>query len=327
MKMTAMIALTAAASLTILAACTTIDTPAGGGRHVTQGLATVVSENLYTGCREQVQNLRKSAVGRITATDGTAITVPAVIAVGSAPQAHPLYSDCEQVRPLRLADVNIESVPVVEVDRDGEVVSGFVVADNYFEMYVNGKLVAVDPVPYTPFNSVIVRYRVKRPYTLAVKLVDWEEKLRLGMEWFPPNQNWYTGDGGFIARFSDGTVTDRSWRAQTFYIAPLMSPNDVVERGDVRDTTALGRTHPLAKPPTCEDKCYAVHYDIPRGWQDASFDDRRWPQAREFTDAEVGISPALISYSRFPDAFAGARWIWSSNLVFDNVVLARKRVH
>jgi hypothetical protein len=38
------------------------------------------------------------------------------------------------------------------------------------------------------------------------------------------------------------------------------------------------------------------------------------------------ISPALVSYSRFPDAFAGARWIWSSNLVFDNVVLARKNV-
>ena len=30
-------------------------------------------------------------------------------------------------------------VPVVEVDKDGEVVTGFMVADNYFELYINGK--------------------------------------------------------------------------------------------------------------------------------------------------------------------------------------------
>ncbi len=320
------IALLAVASLVALTACSSMESATGGGRHVTQGLATVVSENLYTGCREQLPNLRKTPLGRITASDGTPITVPAETALGLAPQAAPLYSDCEQVRPARLADASVDAVPVVEVDRDGEVVSGFVVADNYFELYVNGKLVAVDPVPYTPFNSAIVRFRVKRPYTIAVKLVDWEERLGLGMEWFPPNQNWYVGDGGFIARFSDGTVTDRSWRAQTYYIAPLTNPDDVVERGDVRDTIALGRTHPLAKPPTCEARCYAVHWDIPRGWQAPGFDDRRWPQAYEYTDAEIGISPALISYSRFPEAFAGARWIWSSNLVYDNVVLVRKRV-
>lgn len=313
-------------ALLALAGCSTFGPAVSGIRHVTQGLAAVVSDNLYTGCQEQLPNLRRTPLGRITATDGTVITVPAETAIGSGPAAYPLYSDCERVRPARLSEVDINRVPVIEVDPDGDVVSGYIVADNYFELYVNGKLVAVDPVPYTPFNSAIVRFRVKRPYTLAVKLVDWEEKLGLGMEWFPPNLSWYTGDGGFIARFSDGTVTDRSWRAQTYYIAPLTNPNEVVERGDVHDTSDLGRTHPLAKPPTCEAKCYAVHYDIPSGWQQAGFDDRRWPQAFEYTDAEVGISPALISYSRFPDAFAGARWIWSSNLVFDNVVLARKTV-
>ena len=70
-----------------------------------------------------------------------------------------------------------------------------IVADNYFELYVNGKLVGVDPVPYTPFNSAIVRFRAKQPYTYALKLVDWEEKLGLGMEWMP-NHDWWPGDGG-----------------------------------------------------------------------------------------------------------------------------------
>jgi hypothetical protein len=34
----------------------------------------------------------------------------------------------------------------------------------------------------------------------------------------------------------------------------------------------------------------------------------------------------LTAYTRYPDAFDGARWIWTVNLVHDNVVLARKTV-
>ena len=76
-----------------------------------------------------------------------------------------------------------------------------------------------------------MRFRVKRPYTLAFKVVDWDEHLGLGMEFFPQGPGserlmsgnpWYTGDAGLIAHFSDGTVTDSSWRAQSFSIAPLI---------------------------------------------------------------------------------------------------------
>jgi len=313
----------------VLTSCSSIATGQPPVRHVTQGPATtIISAELYTGCRAALQYpvIRKTGLGRITATDGTSITVPAQTAIGAAPQPAPLYNECEQVMPARLADVDVSKAPIVEVDPDGDVVTGFVVADNYFEIYINGKLVAVDPTPYTPFNSAIVRFRAKKPYTYAVKVVDWEEKLGLGMEWFPPNHDWWPGDGGFIAKFSDGVVTDSSWRAQSFYISPLSSPTDVIERGNVHDTTALGRTHPLAKMPACQDQCYAVHYPLPTGWERGTFDDRAWPEAFTYTDAEVGISPALVSYSRFREAFAGARWIWSQNLVFDNVVVVRKNV-
>jgi hypothetical protein len=37
------------------------------------------------------------------------------------------------------------------------------VADNYFELYING-MIGVDATPFTPFNSHMVRFRVKRPY-------------------------------------------------------------------------------------------------------------------------------------------------------------------
>jgi hypothetical protein len=134
----------------------------------------------------------------------------------------------------RLSEVSAAKVPAVEIDADGEVITGYIVADNYFEMYVNGKLVSVDNTPYTPFNSAIVKFRAKRPYTIAIMGVDWDEHLGLGMELFPsvgPNQNaWHPGDGGVILKLSDGTVTDSTWKAQTFYIAPLNKPDEVVER-------------------------------------------------------------------------------------------------
>ncbi|MCC7187002.1 MAG: hypothetical protein IT185_12210 [Acidobacteria bacterium] len=212
------------------------------------------------------------------------------------------------------------------IDADGEVITGYIVADNYFEFYVNGKLVAVDPVPFTPFNSTIVKFKAKRPITYAFKLVDWEEDLGLGTEVnFGRKTKFHQGDGGLIARFSDGTVTDSSWKAQSFYIGPLKSPDDVIEKGNLHDTTKLGRVHPRAPRPDCEDRCFTVRYPIPENWAAANFDDSRWPRAYEYTDEDVGVTN-LKAYTNFPDLFDGSRWIWSINLVFDNLVIARKTV-
>lgn len=300
-------------------------TTAPAGRHVTQGRAKTVVENLYE-CPIKVQNHRKSAVGTITASDGTVLTVPAETAYQKGLRGGAEFqNECMQINPKTLDEVRAIDVPTVEVDPEGEVITGYLMADNYFELYVNGKLVAVDPTPFTPMNASIVRFKVKRPYTLVFKLVDWEENLGLSSELNRSNP-WHPGDGGLIARFSDGTVTDSTWRAQTFYIGPLASPDDVVERrGNVRDTTKLGRTHPLAKMPECQDKCYGVHFDIPAGWQTPAFDARLWPRAYEYTDEEIGVN-AMVGYARFPGLFEDARWIWTSNLVFDNVVIARKTV-
>ena len=304
-------------------------------RLVTQGLASRIVVANLTKCAfpNPKMNLRTAAVGEITATDGTVITVPAVTALqkGLGPPSHDLYNECNQHTPRGSAEVSSADVPVVEVDADGEVVTGYLVADNYYEMYVNGKLVSVDNTPYTPFNSAIIKFRAKRPYTIAILAVDWEERLGLGMEEFPfprseKTRDWYMGDGGLIAKFSDGTATDATWKAQSFYIAPLRSPEAVVERGHVHDTPNLGgRTHPFARDPQCQDKCYAVHYPIPANWMSPRFNDQHWPRAWEFTDQEIGVN-ALPAYTRYPELFAGARWIWSQNLVLDNVVVARKTV-
>jgi hypothetical protein len=48
-------------------------------------------------------------------------------------------------------------------------------------------------------------------------------------------------------------------------------------------------------------------------------------RAWEFTDREIGVTN-VPGYTRFPELFEGARWIWTQNLVLDNVVIARKTV-
>jgi hypothetical protein len=258
------------------------------------------------------------------------INVPAATALqkGLGPKGVDLYNECTQVLPKGASDVSTANAPTIEIDADGEVISGYVVADNYYEMYVNGKLVSVDNTPFTPFNSAIVKFKVKRPYTIAILGVDWEGHLGQGMERFPdtPKGNpWHPGDGGMIVKLSDGTVTDSSWKAQSFYIAPLDSPDEVIERGHLHDTTQLGRVHPVAKKPDCQEKCYAVHYPIPANWQSPRFNDTRWPRAYEYTDTDIGVTN-VPAYTRYPELFEGARWIWSLNLVFDNVAIMRKTV-
>ena len=293
-------------------------------RLVTQGLAQTVTESLFN-CEVQLGNYRRSAVGVITANDGTRMTVPSQTAYQAGRKLADLFNECSKTTPATFSDVKLEDVPIVEIDPDGEIITGYIVADNYFELYVNGKLIGVDRVPFTPFNSAIVKFKAKRPYTYAFKAVDWEERLGLGMETNRGNQ-WHAGDGGLAAKFSDGTVTDRTWKAQSFYIAPLAKPEDVIELGHVHDTSALGKVYPVAKVPNCHEKCFAVHYPIPEKWAAPDFDNSRWPQAFEFTDKDVGVDH-IPAYTRYPEAFAGTRWIWSSNLVFDNLVLARKTVH
>ena len=106
-------------------------------------------------------------------------------------------------------------------------ITGFIFADNYYELAVNGQLVARDSVGMTPFNSTVVRFRAKYLMTYAIKGIDWETKHGLGMEHEPFN----IGDGGFIAYFSDGNGTHADWRAETFYIAPLDDPTCVRTQG------------------------------------------------------------------------------------------------
>jgi hypothetical protein len=207
-----------------------------------------------------------------------------------------------------------------------EVFTACIFADNCFELSVNSQLIAVDPVPFTPFNSNMVQFKATRPVTLAVMGVDWEENLGLGSE---RNRGaaYHPGDAGFVMQVRDAAgavvaITDASWKAQTFYTSPLNTRACLVIKGAMRDSTACS-TQGVA-----DGRAFsAAHWPIPDGWTAPQFVDAGWPNAVTFSNDTVGVGnkAAYTNFKAvFDDPAADAAFIWSSNLVLDNLVLMRK---
>ncbi len=86
-----------------------------------------------------------------------------------------------------------------------------VYADNWFMMYINGELVAVDSIKFIPHNVISVDLLPTYPMTIAVLAKD-NADPKTGMEYANTN----IGDGGFALKFSDGTVTNAQWKAKSF---------------------------------------------------------------------------------------------------------------
>lgn len=91
-----------------------------------------------------------------------------------------------------------------------------VYADNSFKLYVNGELVAVDSIAFVPHNVVSVDILPAYPMTIAVMAIDNADPMT-GMEYANTN----IGDGGFILKFGDGTVTNATWKAKKISWGPV----------------------------------------------------------------------------------------------------------
>jgi len=141
------------------------------------GPATVINHGLID-CGERS---RPSAVGEIVSEDGVTRTVPAASHFLTASKAPDLFNACGGIEPKSLSEVDVAAMYTYEAGGSEEFIA-YIFADNYFELYVNGKLIAVDPVPFTPFNANIIKFKADRPVSIAVMGVDWEENLGLGSE-------------------------------------------------------------------------------------------------------------------------------------------------
>ncbi len=270
---------------------------------------------------------RPSAVGEIASDDGTIWTVPAATRFDTALKATDLFNECGGEQLSSLSQLDLEQVPLLDAGGDEEF-AAYIFADNYFEFHVNGEIMAIDPVPFTPFNSNVIRFKAERPFTVAVKLVDWEENLGLGSE-SNRGSAYHPGDGGFVAHIQDAdgktvAITDDSWRAQTFYTGPLPTRDCLVVDGQQRDSSACEQNDV-----SDASGFSAAHWPLPEDWMSPSFDDSGWPSASVYSNETVGVDNKK-AYTNFRDVFdtegADAEFIWSSNLVLDNLVIVRTTV-
>lgn len=163
-----------------------------------------------------------------------------------------------------------------------------VYADNWFMLYVNNRLVAIDPIEFTPHNVVSVDFLPEYPMNIAVLVKD-NADPQTGMEYGTS-----IGDGGFILKFSDGTVTNTTWKAKCFFHGPIM--------GDTKN--------PQVKTEALPDK-----------WWSSDFDDSAWQQAKEYSLEEVNPKQPYYEYD-----FKDAKFIWTSDLTLDNTVIFRARI-
>ena len=163
-----------------------------------------------------------------------------------------------------------------------------VYADNWFVMFINGELVAVDSIKFTPHNVVSLDILPEYPMTIAIMAKD-NADPKTGLEYGD-----HIGDGGFIIKFSDGTVSNATWKAKNFFKGPLD-----------RD----------AKSPRVE------HTPIPDKWWTVDFDDKSWPNATEYTEQRVNPKEPF-----YQSDFAGAKFIWSDDLDLDNTVIFRTKI-
>ena len=161
-----------------------------------------------------------------------------------------------------------------------------VYADNSFKLYINGEFVALDSIAFVPHNVVSVDVLPAYPMTIAVMAID-NADPKTGMEYANTN----IGDGGFILKLGDGTVTNANWKAKKFSWGPV--------GGDTKNPRV-------------------VNIPIPKDWYAVDFDDSKWPNAKEFTEEEIGPKSPFFEHD-----FEGAKFIWSDDVKLDNVVLFR----
>jgi hypothetical protein len=170
--------------------------------------------------------------------------------------------------------------------RISDTIKANIYADNSFKLYINGELVAVDSIKFIPHNVVSVDLLPKYPMTIAVMAID-NADSKTGMEYANTN----IGDGGFILKLGDGTVTSAKWKAKRISWGPI--------GGDTKN-------------PRVES------IPIPKNWFAVGFDDSKWSRAKEYSQETIGPKEPFFEHD-----FKGARFIWSDDVLLDNIVLFR----
>ncbi|MBS1719586.1 MAG: hypothetical protein JST35_03970 [Armatimonadetes bacterium] len=170
----------------------------------------------------------------------------------------------------------------------GDTIQANVYADNWFMLYINGKPVAVDSIDFLPHNVMSFDILPEYPMTIAVLAKD-NADPKTGLEYGD-----HIGDGGFILKFADGTVTTENWKAKSFFTGPL--------NRDVQSPK-------VSRQP------------LPANWYAKDFDDSTWENATEYTTERVNPKESFYRAD-----FGSAKFIWTKDLDLDNTVIFRTKI-
>jgi len=182
-------------------------------------------------------------------------------------------------------------------------------ADNWFSLYINGKLVGQDSVAITTersFNSDRVTFTASYPFTIAMVTKDFKQN-DTGLEYIGTDRQ-QMGDGGFVAQFTDTSTgrvvatTSSAWRGLVIHQAPLNVSCEKSSKPDVDCTSRIAAE--------------------PSGWTGASFSDSSWPTANTYSKEQVGVKDGYNSITWA----SNAQIIWTSDLEIDNTILWRYTV-
>ena len=182
-------------------------------------------------------------------------------------------------------------------------------ADNWFSVYINGKLVGEDSVPITTeksFNSERITFTASYPFTIAMVTKDFKQN-DTGLEYIGTGRQ-QMGDGGFVAQFTDTSTgrvvatTSSAWHGLVIHQAPLNTSCEKSSKPDVDCTSKIS--------------------EEPTGWTQPTYSDASWPAATVYSKDAVGVKDGYnnISWS------SNAQLIWTSDLKIDNTILWRYTV-
>eukprot|EP00486_Rosalina_sp_Unknown_P000399 CAMPEP_0201564796 /NCGR_PEP_ID=MMETSP0190_2-20130828/3378_1 /ASSEMBLY_ACC=CAM_ASM_000263 /TAXON_ID=37353 /ORGANISM="Rosalina sp." /LENGTH=281 /DNA_ID=CAMNT_0047981455 /DNA_START=80 /DNA_END=925 /DNA_ORIENTATION=+ len=220
-------------------------------------------------------------------------------------------------------------------------ITGWVYADNWFELYFNGEKVGTDTISYIPHNAMYINFTAPDSglYSFAFWAQDYandstglEQRMDgTGITW---TGDWCMGDGGILMHLSDGTVTSSDWKCTVVMEGPL----ETACQDECIDLDVMSPS-----------QCTVQYNEYPSCWNETicSSEDS-WLSATEYTIDDVGMgrTPDSSSFD-YPNVCSGLDatsteeiyqnegcdprdkdWgdavpIWTSDLDLDNRIICR----
>ena len=241
-----------------------------------------------------------------------------------------------------MALVSIIALMVVHIcaQEDVEVVTGTIYVNNNFTFYINGELIAQDPVVTIPHNAYNVSFTIPRnqDVTYGITGIDLAD-VNTGLEF----NDQCLGSGVLRAVFSNGVVTNSSWKCWTSLYGPVNWQTCYA----TDDRNGSVKVLPLCNQPGVPPftGCRTYSREVPQDWNLPAFDDSNWENSIEYDETMTiwGLRPAgcevpntVVSSQLDPNGdnmtcpewvdWDTSRFIWREDLALDNTIHCRYTV-